>query len=327
MSQKQNRLNSNIIGSGEKLASVLKKAAKIVSTDCTVLVTGETGTGKELIARALHNGSPRTSKKFVAINCAAISKDLLESELFGHVQGAFTTAVRSREGSFQAADGGTLFLDEIGEMPLELQGKILRALQFKEFTPVGDTRLRRVDVRVIAATNVNLEQKVADGTFRSDLYYRLNVVKLEMPPLRDRKEDLGVLVAHFVKKASHRYNREPLPVNIDAMKYLGTYNWPGNVRELENAIEHAVLMSEGSELCRDDFPPMDTMNANDVDDFVRPLTDEGIDLSAALRKIEAHYIDEALTLTVGNKNKAASLLGLNRTTLVEKLKRGVLEAV
>lgn len=311
-----------IIGNSAALSRVTAKAERITKADCTVLVTGETGTGKELLARAIHLGSDRSKKPFVAVNCAAMAKELLDSELFGHVQGAFTTAVRSREGRFQAADGGTIFLDEIGEMPFELQSKLLRVLQFKEFSAVGESRVRQVDVRIVAATNADLKQMVKDGTFRQDLYYRLNVIELRLPPLRERSEDIPALATHFAKKAADHYNRGMIRISESAMKAMVHHSWPGNIRELENAMEHAVLMTMGDEITIEDLPVIDALDDDELVDFVRPLTDDGIDLAGTLRKIESRYIQQALEQTSGNKNQAASLLGLNRTTLVEKLKRG-----
>lgn len=311
-----------IIGSSAALARVTAKAEKIRRADCTVLITGETGTGKELLARAVHLGSDRAKMPFVAVNCAAMAKELLDSELFGHVQGAFTTAVRSREGRFQAADGGTIFLDEVGEMPYELQSKLLRVLQFKEFSCVGESRVRQVDVRIVAATNADLKQMVKDGTFRQDLYYRLNVIELRLPALRERPEDIVDLAHHFVDKASEHYGREVPVLSEGAVSALLRHSWPGNIRELENAMEHAVLMCAGAEITADDLPSIDGLDEDELVDFVRPLTDDGIDLAGTLRKIESRYIKQALEQTSGNKNQAASLLGLNRTTLVEKLKRG-----
>lgn len=314
--------NSEIIGNSAALSRITAKAERIMKADCTVLVTGETGTGKELFARAIHLGSDRAKKPFVAVNCAAMAKELLDSELFGHVQGAFTTAVRSREGRFQAADGGTIFLDEIGEMPFELQSKLLRVLQFKEFSCVGESRVRQVDVRIVAATNADLKQMVKDGTFRQDLYYRLNVIELRLPPLRERTEDIPALAKHFAAKAADHYNRPNIGIADTAMKALVHHSWPGNIRELENAMEHAVLMAVGDEITIEDLPLIDAVDDEEMVDFVRPLTDDGIDLAGTLRKIESRYIQQALEQTAGNKNQAASLLGLNRTTLVEKLKRG-----
>jgi transcriptional regulator with PAS, ATPase and Fis domain len=314
--------SSEIIGNSDALNRVLEKAERITRADCTVLVTGETGTGKELLARAIHLQSDRAKKPFVAVNCAAMSKELLDSELFGHVQGAFTTAVRSREGRFQAADGGTIFLDEIGEMPYDLQSKLLRVLQFKEFSAVGESKVRHVDVRIVAATNADLKQMVKDGTFRQDLYYRLNVIQLRLPALRERGDDIRELATHFVEKAANRYNKPVTSISNEALQMLKQHSWPGNIRELENAIEHAVLMCLDETIVPEDLPGAEEFEDSDMVDFIRPLTDDGIDLQSTLRKIESLYIHQALEQTSGNKNQAANLLGLNRTTLVEKLKRG-----
>ncbi|MBN2714779.1 MAG: sigma 54-interacting transcriptional regulator [Deltaproteobacteria bacterium] len=319
----QNDFSSEIIGNSTALLSVLKKAKQVAPTDCTVLITGETGTGKELLARGLHMSSNRKDKPFVAVNCAALSKDLLESELFGHVQGAFTSAMRNREGRFQIADGGTIFLDEIGELPLDLQGKLLRVLQFKEFSAVGESRVRHVDVRIIAATNANLLHAANAGHFRQDLYYRLNVIQLKLPSLKERPGDIKDLCDHFINKASRRYNKPLVALSDAALKQITAHHWPGNIRELENAMEHAVLIGIESEIQVEDLPFFDETNAETMVDFIRPLTDEGLNLQNTLRNIEAHYIQAALDYTDGNKNQAATLLGLNRTTLVEKIKRGL----
>ncbi|MBN2526215.1 MAG: sigma-54-dependent Fis family transcriptional regulator [Deltaproteobacteria bacterium] len=318
-----NDFSTEIIGQSPALISILKKAQQVAPTDCTVLITGETGTGKELLARGLHMNSSRKDMPFVAVNCAALSRDLLESELFGHVQGAFTSAMRNREGRFQIADGGTIFLDEIGELPLDLQGKLLRVLQFKEFSAVGESKVRHVDVRIIAATNANLLQASHEGSFRQDLYYRLNVIQLKLPALRERPGDIKDLCNHFIAKAARRYKKAVIQLNDSALKRVTAHNWPGNIRELENAMEHAVLIGIGNEITAEDLPFFDEANAETMIDFIRPLTDEGLNLQNTLRNIEAHYIQAALEYTDGNKNQAATLLGLNRTTLVEKIKRGL----
>lgn len=312
-----------IIGGTEVLGRVIERARRVTPTDCTVLILGETGTGKELLARAIHRESPRSKKPFVAVNCAAMSKDLLESELFGHVQGAFTTALRNREGRFQAAEGGTIFLDEIGELPLSLQAKLLRVLQFKEYSAVGESKVRKADIRIVAATNADLKQMVRDGTFRQDLYYRVNVIELTIPTLRERAGDVDALAEHFLAKAVARYAKDVDRISTDARHVMRSYSWPGNVRELENALEHAVLMCLGDTIEIQDLPSFDFMEDEEMVDFIRPLTDDGIDLQLTLKKIESLYIQQALSQTDGNKNQAASLLGLNRTTLVEKLKRGM----
>jgi transcriptional regulator with PAS, ATPase and Fis domain len=231
--------------------------------------------------------------------------------------------MRNREGRFQIADGGTIFLDEIGELPLELQGKLLRVLQFKEFSAVGESKVRNVDVRVIAATNADLLKASNEGTFRPDLFYRLNVVQLKLPSLKERREDIIPLCNHFIKRATKKYNREIAVLSKEAEQKILRHNWPGNIRELENAIEHAVLMSIDSEIKPGDLPLLEDLTNDEITDFMMPLTDNGLNLQQTLKNIESHYIQQALKQTNGNKNQAASLLGLNRTTLVEKLKRGI----
>ncbi len=313
----------SIIGKNSVLKQYLERAKRVAPSDCTVLITGETGTGKELVARGIHMSSKRAGKPFVAINCAAISKDLIESELFGHVQGAFTSAVKDRKGRIQTAEEGTIFLDEIGDLPLELQGKLLRVLQFKEYSPVGDSKIYNANVRVIAATNAKLEQMVKDGTFRQDLYYRLNVVNIYLPPLRQRMDDMDILVDHLLNVVCKRLDVDKLSFTPKALAMLKAHSWPGNIRELENAVEHAVIMAAGTELDESTLPNLGNMTGGEVIDFAMPLTGEGIDLQEVLRKIESQYIQMALEQTSGNKNQAAGLLGLNRTTLVEKLKRAL----
>jgi DNA-binding NtrC family response regulator len=241
----------NVVGSSRALRAVLDQVQRVARSDTTVLINGETGTGKELIARAVHEASPRCERPLVKLNCAAISAGLVESELFGHVKGAFTGATDKNVGRFQLADGGTLFLDEIGELPLETQVKLLRVLQEREFEPVGSAKTQRVDVRVIAATNRRLEDEVARGRFRSDLYYRLNVFPVEVPPLRARREDVPELAAHFVERFSRRLGRSALPIAAHALEELMAHDWPGNIRELQNTIERALIVSTGDEITID----------------------------------------------------------------------------
>ena len=245
---------SGIIGDSPALRDVFKVLAKVAPTDSTVLVTGESGTGKELLVRALHQNSKRTAKPFVPINCGAIPKELLESELFGHEKGAFTHAIRSRPGRFELADGGTVFLDEIGEMDLSLQVKILRVLQEKEFERVGGTRTQSVDVRVVAATNRDLEEEVAQGRFREDLFYRLNVIPLRLPALRDRGQDIMLLAGHFLEKFCRTKNRDLLKVSDKAREMFLQYEWPGNVRELVNFMERLSILCDADVVEPDDLP-------------------------------------------------------------------------
>jgi two-component system response regulator HydG len=282
-------------------------------TDATVLVEGETGTGKELVARAVHRLSRRSRGPFIAVNCAALPESLIESELFGHEKGAFTGADRPREGRFRQAHGGTLFLDEVGDMPLPLQPKLLRVLQESEVQPLGGERTETVDVRVVAATNRKLEELVRAGKFRSDLHYRLNVVPLRLPPLRERREDVAPLAAHFLRGSSRRFTAA-------ALAALERHPWPGNVRELENLIERLAVLKPAGDLDLADLPP-EMRHAPAPAAIPMTLPPEGIDLQAVLRELEDRLIREALERSGGNRNQAAQSLGLKRTTLVEKLRK------
>ena len=289
---------------------------------CTILITGESGTGKELVAKAVHKQSQRSSKAFVAINCGAIPEALLESELFGHARGAFTGAHANKVGRIALAEGGTLFLDEIGEMPLSLQVKLLRVLQAREYSPVGDNRTLKADVRIVAATNVNLEAAVLAGTFREDLYYRLNVIHLTVPALRERSEDVPLLAQHFLTKAKEKMGKGSADLEISraAAQLLAEYQWPGNVRELENTIERAVLLCAGASIDPKDLPQR--VCGLGTEKRITPrLPETGIDLRNAVESFENQLIRQALERTKWNKKQAATLLGLNRTTLVEMLKR------
>ena len=310
-----------VIGLSESLVEVYRVIDRVADTTCTILITGDSGTGKELVARAVHRKSPRTNKAFVAVNCGAIPEALLESELFGHARGAFTGAHANKIGRIALAEGGTLFLDEIGEMPMSLQVKLLRVLQAREYSPVGDNRTLKADVRIVAATNVNLENAVQAGTFREDLYYRLNVIHLTVPALRERPEDVPLLVQHFLKKAKERVGRTTIDgVSRAAAQILADYQWPGNVRELENTVERAVLLCQGPLIEPKDLPQR--LCGLGVEKRMSPrLPDMGLDLRNAVESFENQLIRQALERTKWNKKQAASLLGLNRTTLVEMLKR------
>jgi DNA-binding NtrC family response regulator len=311
-----------MVGKSAPMQALYQLIETVANTTATVLITGETGTGKEMVARAIHQTSVRRSQKFVAINCGAIPETLLEAELFGHVRGAFTGAVGSRQGRIEQADKGTLFLDEVGTMPSALQMKLLRVLQEREFERIGDPRTIKVDVRVIAATNADLAKMVKEGTFREDLFYRLNVVPVQLPPLRDRSEDIPLLVSRFIDKLEPGGDgREPLVVSQEAMRRLMAYPWPGNVRQLENVIERALALGGGRRrLDVDDLPP--DMRAESTPLTVAPrLGESGVDLPALVQEFERQLIDQALTRTEGNRGAAARLLGLKRTTLVEKLRR------
>ena len=311
-----------MVGKSAPMRALYQLIETVASTSATVLITGETGTGKEIVARAIHQSSLRRQQKFVAINCGAIPEPLLEAELFGHVRGAFTGAVQSRQGRIEQADKGTILLDEVGTMPASLQMKLLRVLQEREFERVGDSRTIRVDVRILAATNADLARMVKEGTFREDLFYRLNVVAVQIPPLRERSEDIPLLVARFIDKLQPAGDgREPVVVSQEVMRRLMACEWPGNVRQLENVIERALALGGGRRrIDVDDLPPDMRGDAAPVPVAPR-LTESGVDLPALVADFERQMIDQALTRTEGNRGAAARLLGLKRTTLVEKLRR------
>jgi two-component system NtrC family response regulator len=303
-----------IVGTSEKVREVLETAGRVASSDASVLITGESGTGKELLARGIHYSSPRANGPFVAVNCAAIPETLIESELFGHVKGAFTGAIRDKEGKFELADGGTLFLDEIGELRVDLQSKILRALQEKTVDRVGGSRPVPVDARVIAATNRDIERAVKDGKFREDIYYRLSVITLHMPPLRERKEDIPILAEHFLKK----YNKsEPVTLSPDTLEALKAYGWPGNVRELENVIQRASVLRRGNEITRAELPDKLTKEERGVEDIILNLPEEGI----SLEELEKSLIIKALEKHKGNQTRAAEYLGITRPTLIYRMEK------
>ena len=306
---------SEIIGKSDALQKIFTLVKKIADTNATVLIQGESGTGKELIARAIHVNSARASNQFLAVNCGALPESLLESELFGHTKGSFTGAVSDKKGLFRAASGGTLFLDEIGEMPIALQVKLLRALQEHEVTPVGATEPLRFDARIVAATNKNLEQEVKEQKFREDLFYRLNVIELTVPPLRERIEDIALLAKHFVAKSARIQNSAEKVVTRDAMEALANYEWPGNVRELENAIERAFILS-GEEIDVESLPQKLREKAGRS---FRTRDDEGF--RPTLEELERRYLMEVLGSVGEDKTKAAHILGIDLSTLYRKLKR------
>ena len=310
-----------ILGHHPVIEKVLSIARRVANTDSTVLIMGESGTGKELVARYIHANGGRSEQPFIAVNCGAIPSDLLESEMFGHERGAFTGAIAARMGMFQLANGGTIFLDEIGDMTVNLQVKLLRVLQEREIRPVGSDQTASVDVRVIAASNRDLSLEVGERRFREDLFYRLQVIPILLPPLRERRSDIPLLVGHFLDRYNTKHNGRSCRLADDAMVHLWEYDWPGNIRELENLIERLVILTE------DGVVQMEHLPAN-VRSFVsekklpRPsLTEDGIDLNRAVEEFEYQLIDEALRRTKGNKQAAARLLGLKRTTLVAKLRR------
>jgi len=316
-----------IIGNSPAMQQVFSRMEKIVHTDSTILILGESGTGKELVAKAIHFNGPRREKPFIAINCGAIPAELLESELFGHARGSFTGAVADKPGKFEAANGGTIFLDEIGTMPMHLQMKLLRVLQEHEVERVGTSKKIKLNVRVISATNANIEDEVKRGAFREDLYYRLNVIPILLPPLRERREDIALLARHFLLKSCKEMNRPLMSISPAAMQALEAYDWPGNVREMENVIERSVALTDGEIIERSDLPA----GIGGIDDESIPgllcprVTEDGVDMVRIIEAIERRMIGEALELSDGVKARAAGLLGINRTTLVEKIKRLTLE--
>ena len=282
---------------------------------------GESGTGKELVARAVHACSPRVGRPFIPVNCGAIPAELLESEMFGHERGAFTGAIGARAGMFQLAHGGTIFLDEVGEMHMALQVKLLRVLQDHEIRPVGGDHPSKVDVRVVAASNKDLHAEVESGRFREDLYYRLQVIPINMPPLRDRRSDIPLLIAHFLERHKQKTMCAGIRITDEAMVHLWEYDWPGNVRELENLLERLVILSEDEEISVQHLPPQIRSLISEKKIPKPTLGDHGIDFNTAVEEFENRLIDEALRRTKGNKQAAARLLGLKRTTLVAKLRR------
>ena len=311
-------------GDDPAMLPALGLIAQVSDTGCTVLITGESGTGKELVARSLHAGSARQDKPFVTVNCAAIPANLVESELFGHAKGAFTGAHSARLGRFAQADGGTIFLDEIGEMEIGVQAKLLRLIQDGELYPVGEETPTRIDVRILAATNRNLEVEVAAGRFRADLYWRLNVIPVELPPLRDRPADIVRLAGHFIRRSNERNKRSVTGFELPAMSAMESYTWPGNIRELENVVERLVVVKGKGTIAVADLPAQIRQPRSLTPKKGTPIPDlpqDGTDLRAMLEAVEDRMIGEALERTGGNKNRAAELLGLNRTTLVEKLRR------
>ncbi|BEH10877.1 MULTISPECIES: sigma-54-dependent transcriptional regulator [Geobacter] len=306
---------ANIIGSSPAMQHVFALMKRIVKTDSTVLIAGESGTGKELVAKAIHFNGGRRDKPFIAVHCGAIPENLLESELFGYVKGAFTGAMRDKIGKFEAANGGTIFLDEIGTMPMQLQTKLLRVLQEEEVERVGSTRPVKIDVRIISATNLDLAEEVKKGNFREDLFYRLNVIPLQLPPLRERVEDILPLAKHFLAKYCKEMQRRNMSLASDTLEALESYQWPGNVRELENVMERVAALTEDNTVTVQDLPH------NIREEGLTRLTGKGVDLVKVLAEIERGMIRDALVLSDGVKARAAALLNLNRTTLVEKMRR------
>jgi len=318
---------SNLVGASEAMQAVLRNVRKLAGQKTTVLVAGESGTGKELVARALHELSPRAAFPFVAVNCGAIPSELIESELFGHVRGAFTDATRTKKGLVEEADGGTLFLDEIGELPLPLQPKLLRFLEDEEVRPLGDVRARKVDVRVVAATGRDLRRAVAQGQFREDLLYRLDVVGVRLPPLRERREDIPALAAHFLARyARLRPELAGMSLSDEAREALAAYRWPGNVRELEHALERAVVLADGPVIREEDLPdavravPATGAHPTAPRTWDRIGADGSLSIKHATRALEERLIRAALEKTGGNRTRAAELLDLSYRALLYKIK-------
>ena len=309
----------NLVGESEPMAELRSTIAVVSRSDANVLVTGESGTGKELVARALHYQGVRSTAPFVPVNCGALVDNLLESELFGHVRGAFTGAEQAKRGLFLTANGGTLFLDEVGELPLQLQPKLLRVLQDGEIKPVGGVDSTRVDVRLIAATNRDLSKAVADGTFREDLFYRLNVIAIEVPALRDRRDDIPLLAEYFADRAALRARRGRVDIDDTAMAWLKNQAWHGNVRELENAIERAVVLAAGNTLTAEDFQPRGSFEHTSATTEQAPAASP--DEMLSLDDIERIHILRVLKACGGQKTKASAILGINRTTLWKKLRQ------
>ncbi len=332
-------VRSPLVGESLAIQDIFKTLSKVSQTESTILITGESGTGKELVARAIHENSTRATKPLVIVNCGAIPGDLLEAELFGHMKGAFTGASQNRIGRFELAHGGTLFLDEVGELPLHLQVKLLRVLQTKQFEAVGSSKTIDVDVRIIAATNRDLEAAVQNKEFREDLYYRLNVIPLRMPSLRERKTDIGMLANHFITRINQATNKNVQALSATILEALTAYDYPGNVRELENLIERIVILKGEGEIELADLPqrvfhkyaesrPAGAGAISAVEFPRMMLPNTGLDLKTIVEAFENHLVDQALARTSNNKNRASELLQMNRTTLVEKLrKRGMIKAV
>ena len=311
----------SIISKSPLMLNILRAIEKISEYKTTILITGESGTGKELVARAVHQSSPRSNQPFVAINCGALPEHLLESELFGHVKGAFTGASSTKKGLFEEAHMGTIFLDEIGELPYPLQVKLLRVLQEDEIRKVGDTKNQPIDTRVVAATIRNLEQETKKGNFREDLFYRLNVLPIHVPPLRDRKEDIVVLVEHFINQLNEKFNLKVKGISQESMDLLYNYSWPGNVRELENTIERAIVLTEGTTIEKTCLPP-DLVHGKKSADF--SLGDD-LSIKKATKSLEKNLILKALDATKGNRTRAAKLLEISHRALLYKMKEYEIE--
>ena len=317
MNPEQKNIFDNIIGQSDPMKEIFSIVEKVSNSNTTIIINGETGTGKGLIARAIHESSDRSNNPFIQINCGAISEGLLESELFGHVKGAFTGAIENKPGKFELAERGSIFLDEIGDMSTDLQVKVLRALEENEFEPVGGSKTIKANVRVIAATHRDLEEEVQKGNFREDLFYRLYVIPMVLPPLKEKKSDLPLLVSHFLDLFCRGRKGHSITISNEALEIFMNYSWPGNVRELKNLIERLVVLSESAEITPRDLPKkLKTIKRPEID-----VSAEGVDFNTAVTEYEKTLIINALEKTNWVKNKAADILQIKRTTLVEKIKR------
>jgi len=307
----------NFVGTSSKMREVLERVGRVAATDVTVLITGESGTGKELIAKGIHFGGSRTSRPFIAVNCAAIPESLIESELFGHRRGAFTGAVGDRKGKFEEAHQGTLFLDEISQMPLVLQPKLLRVLQEGEVVRLGESTERKVDVRIVAATNRNLQTMIEDGSFREDLYFRLAVVPVDLPPLRERREDIPLLAEHFLRRASARHHRPNLTMEREVFARLSAYSFPGNVRELENTVERMVVLARGEKITVEDLPENISQPPAHAANVLLQLPPEGL----SIENIEREIIRQALEMHGGKQTRTARYLDITRSALIYRMQK------
>ncbi|MCX8123601.1 MAG: sigma-54 dependent transcriptional regulator [Spirochaetes bacterium] len=305
-----------IIGNNKAIASLKSKIKQIAGSKATVMILGESGTGKELIARAIHEESQRKDSQFIPVDCSTLTETIIESELFGHIKGAFTGADKNKKGLFEEAHGGTIFLDEIGNLKPHIQSKLLRFLQEREIKPVGSSKIVKVDVRIISATNINVDEEIAQGNFREDLYYRLSAIELHVPPLRDRRDDIPLLAQHFILKNSYDLNKHIIGISDDALELLSKREWKGNVRELQNVIEHAMIVAENSILTKDTFLQILPEYKESPSHELSPLN-----LFKAMEEFEKKHILYVLSLAHNNKSKAAKMLGISRSVLYEKLKK------
>jgi sigma-54 specific flagellar transcriptional regulator A len=312
---------NGIIGNSEQIKNIFKLIEKVSYSDSTILINGKSGTGKELVAKAIHQSSKRKDRPFIALNCGAIPENLMESELFGHVKGAFTGATNQKIGKFELANGGTIFLDEIGDMSPDLQVKLLRVLEEKEFERVGGLKIIKTDVRIIAATHRNLREEVKEGRFREDLYYRLYVIPIKLPPLMDRKADIPILISYFIKQFNSINNSNVEGITDNALKVMMEYAWPGNVRELKNFIERLVVLKRDGQITSSDLKETIFYTSKSITQNIIDISNDGICLSSAVNEFERALIFQSLEKTKWVKNRAAKLLKLKRTTLVEKIKR------